>query len=287
MAIRPFDVRVAAVVRASRAPHDVVLKDYALSYLLAGIHSTPDLAAVMAFKGGTALRKCFFRGYRFSEDLDFTLRDRWEADRVEDALQRAAAAAVELTAPYGRFGFTVEKTNHREEHPFGQIDLRVRVDYPTGASLPIKVEITRDEPILLPLLRLNLIHLFQDEELEAEVFCYSLEEIAMEKLRAFLQARQYLERREWLNRARDLYDLAQLWSQEEFQVGWASLREPLRQKAEARGVDFAGPDDFRDERVLRVYQQQWEPRLRGFVPQLPAFEEARAALDQVLAALFS
>jgi len=28
---------------------------------------------VLAFKGGTALRRCWFENHRFSEDLDFTL----------------------------------------------------------------------------------------------------------------------------------------------------------------------------------------------------------------------
>jgi predicted nucleotidyltransferase component of viral defense system len=32
-----------------------------------------DLKAVLAFKGGTALKRCYFSDYRFSEDLDFTL----------------------------------------------------------------------------------------------------------------------------------------------------------------------------------------------------------------------
>jgi predicted nucleotidyltransferase component of viral defense system len=27
------------------------------------------------FKGGTALRRCYFRGYRYSEDLDFSADD--------------------------------------------------------------------------------------------------------------------------------------------------------------------------------------------------------------------
>jgi nucleotidyltransferase AbiEii toxin of type IV toxin-antitoxin system len=75
MAPRAFGVRVAGVVRATGAPHDLVLRDYALSYMLAAIYSDVPLSDAMAFKGGTALRKCFFRGYRFSEDLDFTLRE--------------------------------------------------------------------------------------------------------------------------------------------------------------------------------------------------------------------
>jgi len=32
-----------------------------------------DLRSELAFKGGTALKRCYFGDYRFSEDLDFTL----------------------------------------------------------------------------------------------------------------------------------------------------------------------------------------------------------------------
>jgi predicted nucleotidyltransferase component of viral defense system len=278
---------VAAVVRATGAPHDLVLRDYALGYVLAAIYSDAQLGDVMAFKGGTALRKCFFPGYRFSEDLDFTMRERWDEDRIADALGAAAERAVEMTAPYGAFRFVVERKEHRGEHPFGQLDFRLTVGYPTGASLPIKVEITRDEPIVLPTIRRELIHPFAGEELSSAVQCYSLDEIAIEKLRAFLQARQNVERRDWLNRVRDLYDVGYLWRQDLIGVDWPGLRDPLGVKARARGVGFAGPDDFRDPRVLEAYRTQWEPRLRGFVPDLPGFDEAARVLDDVLAALFA
>ncbi len=255
--------------------------------MLAGIYSNADLGGVMVFKGGTALRKCFFRGYRFSEDLDFTLSERWEEDRLEAGLRASADAAMRLAAPYGVFRFVVERKEHREQHPLGQLDFRLRVDYPTGARLPIKVEITRDEPIVLPSVRLNLIHLFDGEVLDAKVLCYSLEEIAIEKLRAFLQARQNLENRHWLNRARDLYDIGYLWRQDSVRIDWRALRGPLAAKAEARGVEFAGPADFRNERVIEAYRKQWEPRLRGFVPDLPTFDEALKVFDDILAAVFS
>jgi hypothetical protein len=161
------------------------------------------------------------------------------------------------------------------------------VGYPTGASLPIKVEITRDEPIVLPTIRRELIHPFEGEELSSAIQCYSLDEIAIEKLRAFLQARQNVERRDWLNRVRDLYDVGYLWRQDLIGLDWPALRDPLDVKARARGVGFAGPDDFRDPRVLAAYRTQWEPRLRGFVPDLPGFDEATRVLDDVLAAVFA
>jgi len=36
----------------------------------------------LAFKGGTALRRCWFENYRFSEDLDFSLIERTELDAI-------------------------------------------------------------------------------------------------------------------------------------------------------------------------------------------------------------
>ena len=53
---------------------DIVEKDYALSYLLAAIAQVPELSRNLVLKGGTALRKFYFPGYRFSEDLDFSTR---------------------------------------------------------------------------------------------------------------------------------------------------------------------------------------------------------------------
>ena len=48
-------------------------KDYMLSWILQGMAQHDRLSKVMVFKGGTVLKKVYFRDYRFSEDLDFTL----------------------------------------------------------------------------------------------------------------------------------------------------------------------------------------------------------------------
>ena len=53
----------------------VVEKDYVLGWLLHCIGSHSELAERWVFKGGTCLKKILFETYRFSEDLDFTLRD--------------------------------------------------------------------------------------------------------------------------------------------------------------------------------------------------------------------
>jgi predicted nucleotidyltransferase component of viral defense system len=66
-------LRVYARERGVRL--DIVERDYALSYLLAAIAETPGLGEQVVLKGGTALKKMYYRDYRFSEDLDYsTLR---------------------------------------------------------------------------------------------------------------------------------------------------------------------------------------------------------------------
>jgi len=70
--LRRFGVRIAEVQRRTGVPHESVLRDHALSYMLAGIFTVDGLAEYAVFKGGTALRKCYFTAYRYSEDLDFS-----------------------------------------------------------------------------------------------------------------------------------------------------------------------------------------------------------------------
>jgi predicted nucleotidyltransferase component of viral defense system len=52
-----------------------------LGWILAGINTHEDISESWVFKGGTCLKKCYFETYRFSEDLDFTLRDESHIDQ--------------------------------------------------------------------------------------------------------------------------------------------------------------------------------------------------------------
>jgi predicted nucleotidyltransferase component of viral defense system len=58
----------------------IVEKDYVLGWILAGINAHDELGENWVFKGGTCLKKCYFETYRFSEDLDFTLRNEEHLD---------------------------------------------------------------------------------------------------------------------------------------------------------------------------------------------------------------
>ena len=65
-----------------RIPEAVLERDYCLAWFLVGLARSP-LKEKLAFKGGTALRRCHFDYYRFSEDLDFTFLTKgpWQKQR--------------------------------------------------------------------------------------------------------------------------------------------------------------------------------------------------------------
>jgi predicted nucleotidyltransferase component of viral defense system len=285
---RRFGVRIAELRRQTGFPHNSLLRDHALSYMLAGIAAVPDLAQQLVFKGGTSLRKCYFQGYRLSEDLDFSSRDfyQWSTPDItallEIACDVAHTLAEEIEAPYI---FTPRYEIHKEDRSHTQHNFRITVEYPTGASLPIKFELTQVEPILCPIQVRPIMHDFPEEPFDAAIPAYALEEVALEKLRAFLQTAVNLNRRDWTNRARDLYDLWWLY-EKGVSIAWADLLEPLGRKAEAREVAFTGPQDFLDPRVLRLYRDSWADRLANVVPVQPHFNEALLVLQTVLGIVF-
>lgn len=272
--------------------HDAVIKDHILSYLLAGIAATPGLGDRLAFKGGTALRKCWFPRYRYSEDLDFTLIDGApvETDELVGLMKSAGERAVQLVPDYGaRYRFDVRTTAPREPHPFGQAILRLVGKAPSGAAVTIKVEITgSDEPVLLPTDERRVLHSFPEEDFDAAIRCYALEEIAVEKVRAGLQVRDRLNRfeeqgrRGYAHRVRDVYDLWFLRTNADAELDWALVRRILPAKTRARNIRWDSADDFRDERVERLYREQWTPRLQGFLSELPSFDEAWSVYSEVL-----
>jgi predicted nucleotidyltransferase component of viral defense system len=133
---------MAAAARAAGKPQYVLEKDYALSYLLVGISAVPALRESLVFKGGTCLRKAYFAGYRFSEDLDYTSRAPWDCDGLLGALTEAADRTRSGSLAYGPFNVVVSEERHRAAHPRGQCVYRVRVQFPwmRNPDCSLKVE---------------------------------------------------------------------------------------------------------------------------------------------------
>lgn len=112
--LRTLRVRIAEAARNAGKPQFVLEKDYAISYLLAVIAQVPLLRDDLVFKGGTCLRKAYFPGYRFSEDLDYTSRKVWDADSLLDAIREAADQMKARLLDYGPFEVDVAPEFHRD-----------------------------------------------------------------------------------------------------------------------------------------------------------------------------
>ena len=69
--IKPSEIQNKA--RAVVVRDQQIEKDYILSWILQGVAGHENLAKALVFKGGTVLKKAYFKDYRFSEDLDFSL----------------------------------------------------------------------------------------------------------------------------------------------------------------------------------------------------------------------
>jgi uncharacterized protein len=267
-------------------PYWVLEKDYALSYLLAGIVPVEALNDALILKGGTALRKLYFPQHRFSEDLDFSTQPDTLLSDVDAAMQQAIRATEQLLQSRGPFEVQWERLLLPEPHPGGQDAFTVRVRFPSHRypQCRLKVEITRDEPILLPPAHRQLLHAYP-ETLSAQVACYPLEEIVAEKLRALLQSRQRLQARGWgaSRICRDYYDLWIILRAEGLRS--SLLPDLVARKCAHRQVLYASYRDFFSEDLQAVARSQWDQQLRPFVPGCPEADRVLQELPHLVAAL--
>ncbi|MBX9586646.1 MAG: nucleotidyl transferase AbiEii/AbiGii toxin family protein [Gammaproteobacteria bacterium] len=99
-----------------RIPEDVLERDYCIAWLLVGLSRVP-LKNKIIFKGGTALRRCHFSEYRFSEDLDFTLLQPLSFDEINKELELIYKEVKNSSNI--RFQFSrLDSTTHRNSHTF-------------------------------------------------------------------------------------------------------------------------------------------------------------------------
>ena len=288
--VKPLRTRLQEMRNRHGLPWEVLERDYLLSWVLAGIVRVAPLRDTLVFKGGTALKKCYFGDYRFSEDLDFSgLEDVPTGDAMERAVRDACDAAVKLLDEYAPVDIAWERYTEKEPHPDAQEAFTIRARFPWHRRLQTRVliEITVDEKVLKPAQKRKIIHEY-GEPLEAEVRVYALEEIVAEKLRAILQHVEKLEERGWSrSRARDYYDLWRVLGSYRDRLDFTLFPAFLREKCAVRNVAFDSPEDFFEDRLLAYVQKTWSQWIGSLVPDLPAFETVIGELRPQIASLVS
>ena len=230
-------------------------KDYILSWILQGIAQHSTLSKTIVFKGGTVLKKVYFKDYRFSEDLDFTLLD----DEITN--EQIFECFTEV------FVYVKEEANipleiiDDNEHQDGGINFFISYVGPLGglgANKKVKVDISRSEKLVLEPV-LNNVHIGYSDQEEHRLLCYSLEEVLVEKLRCVVQRMQ----------ARDFYDIWYLLEIHGMDIDFYIAE--FRQKCESKDID---PTTFHAklEQRLPQYKGRWEKSMADQIQDLPDFE---------------
>jgi hypothetical protein len=284
--MKPLQRRIQQAAKDGRINQLVVERDYAQSYVLRGIGNQADLRETLVFKGGTALKKIHFNSYRFSEDLDFSAVDGPQGTVLEQAIRAAVDAAQAAARAVAPIAMTVERYEERDPHPGGQEAFIVRIQFPWQRQpmVPVKIEITHDEPVLLSAPPMPVAHGYE-EALDAVIRTYGLEEICAEKLRSTRQTQTKLTTRGWARpRGRDFYDLWHLVRLGPGRVDWARVSEVLPRKCAHRQVTITSVADVFEPTLLEEVRATWERTLGPFVPNLPDVEQVFAETRQRLEA---
>ena len=286
----PLYNRLQAARKRLEIPWEVLERDYVISWLLAGIRCVDALRDTLVFKGGTALKKCFFGDYRFSEDLDFSgIGDFPTGNEMEEAIREVCKSATNLLDEYAPVEIICERYTERDPHPGGQevFMIRARLPWHRAPQTRVMIETALDEKILKPVQKRSIIHEY-GEPLQVKILVYALEEIVAEKLRAILQHVQMLQERGWArSRARDYYDLWRVLDTYQNQLHLSDFFYFLHAKCAIRNVMFNYPDDFFEKTMLRYVEKTWERWLGPLIPDLPDFATLIDDLQPRIALLVS
>jgi predicted nucleotidyltransferase component of viral defense system len=252
-----------------RIPEAVLERDYCLSWFLVGLSRTP-LRDRLAFKGGTALKKCYFGDYRFSEDLDFSLIEATPWEEIERLLALASEETRRASGVEVRLD-RVDRHSHENSHTFY---LAYEGPLERARAKTIKSDITIRERIVLPLEERPVLRGYEeyhDLPEDAALRVYSLDEVAVEKTVALMDRAR--------NEPRDLYDLWFLTVSGH--VDLADLLEPVGRKLEFRGSTLAqAAGEFRAKETR--YRELWQVRLGPQMVRLPEFDAVCRAVRRAL-----
>jgi predicted nucleotidyltransferase component of viral defense system len=248
----------------------VVDRDYVLGCFLHFLSKQSEAQTSWIFKGGTALRMCYFAGYRFSEDLDFTATQRLATTDIRrivleasTALQQGAGIRTDereivveaINDDYGKEAYEA-KVYYRGPWNYG------------GMPAALKIHVSRDESLIFVPNDKFIIHPYSDkDDLPTSSFrVYSLEEILAEKLRAFSGQRKHAI-------ARDIYDIHHI-SKSNAEIERAIGAFP--KKCLVKGIAAEEIDAGNITRRKAEYEDNWRNNLEYLIPtnMKTTFEEA-------------
>ncbi|MFH1101858.1 MAG: nucleotidyl transferase AbiEii/AbiGii toxin family protein [Methanobacteriota archaeon] len=177
---------IKTFARTYEVPTSTIERDYTQNWILTYLPQ-------MALKGGTGLQKCYFKHYRFSDDLDFTLLKQMNLEKMRNHIIDTIKKVKNETG----INFPIPIKTEEVENGYLFV-IYFRILRKTGDPLKIKLDITKkeNEQIMTPVQQKNILQPYSDG-MDLRTTVYSLEEMFAEKTRALFER----------TRPRDLYDV--------------------------------------------------------------------------------
>jgi uncharacterized protein len=265
--IKPGEIQQKA--REAGVRDHQIEKDYILSWILKGIAQHEQLSTTIVFKGGTVLKKIYFKDYRFSEDLDFTLLNsgiskvqifEW-FNEIFEYVKEDANIPLAIIEP--------DSNRDKQEHEDGGINFFISYTGPLGgmgSNKKVKVDISRTEQLeYVPIMKDAIVG-YSDIE-EHQLLCYPLEEVLIEKMRTVMQRMQ----------ARDLYDIWFLLEQHGMDAAF-HMKE-FEKKCACKNLQHV---DFPKKLALRLpqYKGRWKNSMNEQIKDLPDFERVEREVQR-------
>ncbi len=264
---------VLEIARSLSLRPDTVEKDYVLGWMLHGI-SQNEFTKNWAFKGGTSLKKCFFETFRFSEDLDYTLKDSTHLDEnfllnVFREITESIQEEVGIEFFPDRFKFKIIDKGNGQFSAQGKIHYNGPLNRTQGVAT-IKLDLTTDEILVLDTVTQKVEHPYSDEPSQSIVAnCYAFEEVVAEKIRALAQR----------IRPRDLYDVVHFFRNREMIENPQLVHNVLIQKCAFKGMDVPTFEYIQSHEKLDELEPQWANMLDHQLPSLPPMDSFWADLQ--------
>jgi len=260
---------------------NIIEKDYLLGWILGGISQHSELGSEWVFKGGTCLKKCYFETYRFSEDLDFTIKnaDHCNQEFLTNTFKEVAAWIYEkagIEIPKELVYFEIYR------NPRGKLSAQGRISYrgplQRGGDLPrVKLDLTNDEILVLDPASREVHHPYSDRpEEDFHILCYCFEELFAEKIRALGERL----------RPRDLYDVIHLYRHDGIRPDRPLLMHTLEEKCRFKDISVPTIASLEEKPERIELESEWENMLGHQLPVLVPFEQFWMELPKIFEWLY-
>ena len=242
---------------------DQAEKDYVVLWILSSLVDVVGTAPRWVFKGGTCLRHCFYPGYRFSEDIDFSCDA--SGANVEKSLLMLKDAARKIE---GETGLDIVVRDERSSS--GEEQLEIPVQYSRGGprrqGLPVvRVHLTFDEPVLVPP-ELRRIEPIYSDIAAFRILTYAKIEIIAEKMRGLVQQQE-----KW-PRPRDLYDLWFMLCLRNEEHPADQLKSIFSSKCRSKNITD-DPAALISDKLKEWNRNAWENQLGPMMRSVPDYEQ--------------